>query len=144
MYPDALYRLEHLDILRLLVWGAASVLAGTAVLVTLVVGRARSALLSGFGALTVAWGVTELGVAAWRWRVLAPRDLSGAVALDRLVWFITGIDLGIIAVGATLAVAGWRLGRRLEPTGAGMATVVQGAALFALHTRLLVALLSLG
>jgi hypothetical protein len=35
----------------------------------------------------------------------------------------------VVAVGATLAIAGWRLGRRPGAVGAGVAIIVQGIAL---------------
>jgi hypothetical protein len=40
--------------------------------------------------------------------------------------------VGYVAVGVTLALTGWVVGRRLGAVGAGAGVVVQGAALFLL------------
>jgi hypothetical protein len=63
------------------------------------------------------------------------RDADGAARLDRLLWLNTGLDVGYVAVGLTLAIAGWSLGRRLGAVGAGLGVVVQGMALLALDVR---------
>jgi hypothetical protein len=84
-----------------------------------------------------------VSIAAFGLRTLAIRDLQGAMRLDRLLWLNTGLDLGYVAVGATLAVAGWLIGRRLGAVGAGIGVVVQGAALLVLHLRLLAVTASL-
>jgi hypothetical protein len=48
---------------------------------------------------------------------------------------LNGLDIGLFAVGVTLAIAGWSLGKRLAVVGAGIALAVQGAALVALDAR---------
>ena len=48
-----------------------------------------------------------------------------------------GLDAGYVAVGVTLALTGWLLGRRLAPVGAGIGIVVQGIALIALDALVL-------
>jgi len=40
-----------------------------------------------------------------------------------------GLDVGYVLVGITLVVLGWRLAGRMGLVGAGVAVVVQGAAL---------------
>jgi hypothetical protein len=78
------------------------------------------------------WGVAELLLAGLCWRGLTERDLSGAASLERMLWLGAGLDAGCIAVGATLAVAGWRMRRGLGLVGAGVGITLQGAALLAL------------
>ena len=136
MFADTLLAAERTHLLHLLVWGAASIVAGTAIL-ALVARRAESALLRWFGIQTLAWGAVDASVAAFGLRGLALRDYAGATRLDRLLWLNTGLDVGYVAVGATLATAGWMLGRRLGALGAGAGVVVQGAALLLLDLRFL-------
>jgi hypothetical protein len=60
---------------------------------------------------------------------LAPRDVSGATRLDRLLWLNIGLDIGYVLVGTTLIIAGWRAARHLGLVGAGLGILVQGSAL---------------
>jgi len=141
MWSDTLLLAERAHLLRLVAWGAGSVLAGSAILALLALGAARrgaggrSPLLSHFAIQTAAWGAIDLALAALAWRDLAPRDVGGATRLDRLLWLNTGLDVGYVAVGVTLALTGWLLGRRLAPVGAGLGVVLQGAALLLLDVR---------
>jgi hypothetical protein len=136
MWADTLLAAERALLLRLLAWGALSVLAGTAILAWLRLRGRSSVLLEQFAVQMAAWGVLELAFVALSWRSLAPRDLSSATRLDRLLWLNAGLDMGYILVGAALAIAGWRLGRRLGLVGAGIGVVVQGAALLLLDLML--------
>jgi hypothetical protein len=129
MWADTLQALERAHLLRLVVWGAASVLAGTALLAWLRVGSRQSALLKHFAIMSAAWGVADLSIGLVLWTQLAIRDVSGATRLDRLLWLNIGLDAGYVLVGLTLGVVGWRVGRRLGLVGAGIAVVVQGLAL---------------
>lgn len=129
MYADTLLQLERTHLLRLLAWGAASVLVGTMLLAVLAGTRRRSPLLKHFGIQTAAWGAIDLALAAWFWRGLALRDLAGATRLDRVLWLNIGLDAGYVLVGATLALVGWRLARSHALAGAGIAVIVQGLAL---------------
>lgn len=129
MWADTLLAAERAHIVRLLVWGGGSVLAGTALLAWLHRGRRMSALLGHFGIQTAAWGTAELAFGAISLTTLATRDLAAATRLDRLLWLNVGLDTGYVLVGLTLLAAGWRLGRRLGMVGAGLAIVVQGSAL---------------
>ena len=115
--------------LRLALWGAMSVVAGSAILALLSARRVRSPLLQHFAIQTAAWGAVDLAICAAAWRGLTLRDLTGAVALDRFLWFNIGLDVGYVAVGVTLAVVGWRLTRSLALIGAGIGVIVQGIAL---------------
>jgi hypothetical protein len=136
MWADTLLSAERTLILRLMVWGAASVLVGTALLAWLRARGRPSSLLEQFAIQTAAWGATETVYGAVALAGLGPRDLSGATRLDRLLWLTIGLDIGFVLVGLTLAVTGWRLGRRLSLVGAGTAVVVQGTALLLLDLLL--------
>jgi hypothetical protein len=129
MWADTLQALERAHLLRLVVWGAASVLAGTALLAWLRVGSRQSALLKHFAIMSAAWGLADLSIGLVLWTQLAIRDVSGATRLDRLLWLNIGLDGGYVLVGLTLIVVGWKVGRRLGLVGAGIAVVVQGLAL---------------
>jgi hypothetical protein len=129
MWADTLLVAERAHLLRLALWGAASLLVGTALVAMLRIGRPRSSLLKHFGIQTAAWGAVELGLALLLLRSLALRDLSSATRLDRMLWMNIGLDVGYALVGMTLVVIGWRAVRRLGLVGAGIAIVLQGAAL---------------
>jgi sulfite exporter TauE/SafE len=99
--------------------------------------RSRSsALLEHFAVQMAGWGGVELAFVALSWRALAPRDLADATRLDRLLWLNAGLDVGYVLVGVSLAITGWKLGRRLGLVGAGIGVVVQGAALLLLDLLL--------
>jgi len=129
MWADTLLAAERAHLLGLALWGAASLLTGTAVVATLRMRRSRSPLLEHFGIQTAAWGAAELGLALFRQRSLSLRDLAGATRLDRMLWLNIGLDVGYLLVGLSLAVLGWRMARRLGLVGAGLGIVVQGTAL---------------
>jgi hypothetical protein len=97
----------------------------------------RSALLSAFALTTMAGGLFEGTVALVSLGGLVPRDLGAAAQLDRHLWFETGLDVGCVAVGVTLALACWGVahGKRLGGVGAGVGIIVQGAAMLALDAR---------
>jgi len=136
MWADTLLAAERAHLLRLALWGAASLLIGTALVAVLRLGRPRSPLLKHFGIQTGVWGAVELGVALLLLSSLALRDVSGATRLDRRVWMNIGLDIGYVLVGITLVVIGWRAVRRFGLVGAGMAIVLQGAALAVLDLLL--------
>lgn len=134
MFADTLLSLERAHLARLLVWALGSILSGT-LLLTLVTLRSAAGplpLLRHFAIQTAAWGAINLAIVLWAQRGLKLRDHAGARQLDRILWLNLGLDVGYIAVGITLAVAGWLLGRRLGAVGAGIGIVVQGAVLFLL------------
>ena len=134
MFADTLLALERAHLLRLALWGAGSVLAGSLLLALVALRRAAGdpALLRHFAIQTAAWGAVDLAIAAWAARGLALRDAAGAQQLDRILWLNLGLDVGYVGVGVTLALCGWRLARRAELVGAGLGVAVQGAALFLL------------
>ena len=63
MWADTLQALERAHLLRLIVWGAASILAGTAILAWLRAGARESALLRHFAIQTAAWGTVDAAIA---------------------------------------------------------------------------------
>lgn len=129
MWADTLLGLERAHLLRLVVWGGASLLVGSALLALLRARGLRSALLEHFGIQTALWGAIDLALALLGLRGLELRDLAGATRLDRFLWLNVGLDAGYVMVGLTLLVFGWRAPRRLGLVGAGLAVVVQGSAL---------------
>ena len=137
MWADTLYLAERNHLLRLAAWGAACVLAGTALVLLLAMRRSRSPLVHHFALQTGAWGAVELLVALMLWRGIAYRDLAGFTRLDRFLWLRVGLDAGTIAIGLTLALTGWQLARRLGLLGAGLGVLVQGLALLVLDAWLI-------
>ena len=135
MFSDTLLLAERAHLNRILVWGAASVIVGTLLLAFVTARRVGTPLLLHFAVQTAAWGAIDLVIALVARRGLALRDVSGATRLDRFVWFNNGLDVGYVAVGLTLAIVGWQLGRRLGLVGAGVGIVVQGLALLVLDLR---------
>jgi hypothetical protein len=135
MWADTLLVAERAALLRLAIWGMGSVVSGTALFALLAVRRVRSALLEGFALQTVIWGAIALARFVEGMAALVPRDVAAATRLDHWVWFVSGLDVGLVLVGATLVVVGWRPVRRLGMIGAGLALAVQGVALLALDAR---------
>ncbi|HEU4988889.1 MAG TPA: hypothetical protein VFT41_03830 [Gemmatimonadaceae bacterium] len=136
MFADSLLQAEQLHLFRLGVWAAGSVIVGTLIFVVLARRRPATAILRHFAAQMTGWGLLELAYAALSWPHLGLRDVAGATRLDRLLWLNLGLDLGLVAVGATLALVGWRAGRRLGFVGAGIGVIVQATALFLINARL--------
>ncbi len=134
MFADTLLQLERAHLLRLLIWGAGSTLAGTLLLALQALQRTAgpTPLLRHFGIQTAAWGLIDLALALWAQRGLALRDYSAARQLDRVLWLNLGLDAGYVGVGVTLALCGWLFGRRYAPVGAGIGVAIQGIALFLL------------
>ncbi len=137
MWADVLLSLERTHLLRLALWGGASVFVGTLVFAILMATRRASPLLRHFAIQTAAWGVVDLAICAWARRGLALRDFDGATSLVNVLWLNVGLDAGYVGVGLTLALAGWTLGRRLGAVGAGIGIMVQGLALAVLDLVLI-------
>lgn len=136
MWADTLQALERAHLLRLIVWGAASVLVGTALFAWLRAGGRQSALLKQFAMMSAAWGALNVVIGLALWSQVTIRDIAGATRLDRLLWLNIGLDAGYVLVGLTLVVVGWKIGRRLGLVGAGIGVVVQGLALVLLDLAL--------
>jgi hypothetical protein len=138
MWADTLLAAERAHLLRLLAWGAISVLLGTALLAWHLVRGRGTSLIQHFAIQTAAWGAAELAFGAIAYASLRLRDLAGATRLDRFLWLSIGVDVGFVLVGLVLIAIGWRFGdgRRNGMLGAGAGIVVQGAALFLLDLML--------
>jgi hypothetical protein len=137
MWADTLLALERMHLQRLLVWGAISIVTGTALFAWLLWRRTAAPMLRHFAIQTAAWGAINMLI-AWRsWRTLALRDFAGTQELLNILWLNTGLDVGYAAVGATLVLTGWRLGPRVGLIGAGIGVMVQGIALTVLDLRLI-------
>jgi hypothetical protein len=129
MWADTLLALERAHLLRLIVWGGASLLVGGLLLALLRLRDHRSALLYHFGLQTTLWGAIDLVLALLSLQRLGLRDLAGATRLDRFLWLNVGLDVGYVMVGLTLLVFGWRVPQRPGLVGAGLAVIMQGSAL---------------
>ena len=137
MWSDSFLLLERAHLQRLLLWGVASAVAGTVLVLLTRRTRRQSPLLFHFALQMAAWGWIDLVLAGNAWRALALRDLQSAAQLDRFVWLNVGLDIGYVATGAVLGISAWTLGRRAGGIGAGAAIVVQGLALLVLDARFL-------
>lgn len=134
---DALVLLERGHLVRLFGWAIGSIVVG--VFAALLARRARpesAGFWRHFGIQSGAWGVVDLLIVAAAWNGIVPRDLAGAIALDRFLWLNIGLDVGYMMLGATLMAFGLRAPRRPGLIGAGVAIVVQGAALAILDAQL--------
>ena len=137
MWADTLLAFERGHLLRLAVWAGLSTLVGGLLLSWIYARRLKAAFMSHFAIQLLAWGVVDLAIAYWSWQRLELRDYASAMKLQQFLWLNVGLDLGYAAVGATLVITGWKLGKRLGAVGAGLAIILQGLALFVLDVRLL-------
>lgn len=137
MWADTLLTLERGHLQRLLLWAAASVVIGTSLLALLAARRSAAPLLRHFAIQCIAWGLVDAAIVAWAWRGLAYRDFAGVQQLLNVLWLNVGLDAGYAAVGATIALLGWRWGGRLGAVGAGVGVVLQGLVLALLDLRLI-------
>lgn len=145
MWADSLLDLERSQLLRLLVWCAGNVLVGTTLLLVLAARRHlhSAPLLQHFAIQTIAWSaIAGISGLAW-WQSLQLREYSGLLRLVNRLWLLTGLEVGLIATGATLALYAWRSTRvapRFGAVGAGIGMVLQGLAFLLLSYGLLVAI----
>jgi hypothetical protein len=126
---------ERFHLLKLGVWAAVCLIAGATIL-WIARRRANDDFARHFAIQTAAWGAVNFAIVAFATGAVAPRDSASVVSLDRFLWLNVGLDVGYIAVGATMALAGWRLGRRRGLIGAGLGVIVQGLALCVLDLQL--------
>lgn len=140
-WSDAVLAFERAFTAKLALWALATILIGSGLLAWTRLRAPSSSLLRHFALQSLLWGSGILLFALWSRRTLELRDLAGATALDRLVWFALGFEVGLVALGGGLAAAGWFLGRRLGVVGAGLAIVVQALALSVLQLQLASALI---
>jgi len=137
MWADTLLALERGHLIRLALWGAGSVLLGTLLLAFLSWRHTVAPLLKHFAIQTALWGAVDVVLCLWGWRSLALRDFGGAQQLVNFLWLNTGLDAGYVMLGATLALASWRMGVRPTGIGAGVGIILQGLALLLLDVRLI-------
>ena len=140
MWADTLLLLERGHLLRLLVWGAASVVSGTLLLTYLTWKRETAPLLRHFAIQMAAWGIVIAAICLVGWRGLELRDFAGLQRLLNLLWLNVGLNGGYVAVGVTVALLGWKLGRKAGLVGACLGVIVQGLALLLLDLRLISAI----
>ena len=133
MWSDTLLAAERSHLIRLVLWAATSAVVGTGLIATLTLRRMTAPILLWFGIQSLVWGLAELVLAAIAFQALAMRDVSGATRLDRLTWFMAGLDAGIVATGVAVVAVGWMHGRRPGAVGAGLGIVVQGLGLFLMN-----------
>lgn len=129
MWSDTLLSVEKAHLLRLVLWGTASLVLGSTLLAYVRALKSRSKLLEHFAIQTAVWGGIEVALSLNGLRTLGLRDLTAATRLDRLVWLNIGLDAGYVIAGLTALAIGWRLARRPGLMGAGAGVVIQGAAL---------------
>jgi hypothetical protein len=145
MWSDTLLRAEQLHLLRLLSWGALSVVAGTALLVFGLIRGRGSPLIRRFAVVCGTLGGMELAAGMIGYRALGPRDISSATRLEHLAWLELGLFLGLAAVGATVSLCARRLAAVHDPLssltlgaiGAGIATLLHGLSLALLELLLI-------
>jgi hypothetical protein len=133
MFADTLFAAERLHLVRLLSWGAISVLAGTVLLLLTSSARLRPQLLRSFAVQSLVWGALELILAGARFATLQMRDLSAASRLEHVSWMALGLYAGVAACGVAVATTGWRAARSLRTAGAGLGVFLQGIALLVIE-----------
>jgi hypothetical protein len=139
-FADSLYSLERLQALRLALWGGASVVLGTGQLAFLRLASRESRVVLHFGVQCALWGALWILV-AMIWRNAVPlRDLAGAVALDRAVWFALGAAASLTLGSATLILFARGTPDRASLLGAGVGTLTQALATAVLAAQLSVAI----
>jgi hypothetical protein len=135
VWADTFLRAEQVHLLRLLAWGALSIIAGTGVAATIAVRRSRSPLLAHFALQIAVWGFVVAVIAAVEWRALHLPDLAAAARAERVLWMNIGFDAGFVGMGAVLAVCARALTRNAAALGAGIGIVVQGLALLVIDLQ---------
>ena len=136
MWADQVLAFERAHLARLLLWGAASIVAASGCWAFLRIQKLEVPLLRHFAIQTGAWGAIDALLALGARPRLALRDYDGVTSLDRFLWLNCGLDVGYLAVGITLAWCGWQLARSRALVGAGLGVGIQGAALLLLDLRL--------
>ena len=81
--------------------------------------RIRSPVLAHFAVQLGGWGLVLGLIGAMEWQGLHLRDLAGATRLERATWARVGFDVGVIGMGAVLAVASRWFGRKPRGDGGG-------------------------
>jgi hypothetical protein len=129
MWADTLQTLEQQHFLRLLVWGAASLLVGALILLIFRLSRLKAPLATHFAAQCAIWGAAALMWGGYAYRQVPLRDYDAAATLARTLWIVIALEAGAIIVGLSFAIFGWAFGRRIGSVGTGIGVVVQAGAL---------------
>jgi len=136
MWADTLQTLEQQHLLRLVVWGSASVLIGTLILLLFRLTRKKAPLATHLAAQCAMWGAAALLWGGYNYRRVPLRDYEGAASLSRMLWLIIALEAGAILLGANFALFGWAFGKRIGAVGTGLGIVVQAGALLFLDLTL--------
>jgi hypothetical protein len=121
--------LEQQHFLRLLVWGAASVLIGGGLLLLFRLARIRAPLATHFAAQCAIWGAAALLWGGYNYHRVPLRDYEAAASLARTLWLVIALEAGAIVLGITFASFGWTFGKRIGSVGTGVGVVLQAGAL---------------
>lgn len=135
MWADTFLRAEQQHVLLSLLWAASSVLSATVIAIILAAQHRSSPLLAQFATQLALWGLVLAAVAGIEWHGVHVRDAASAIRIERLMWMRVGFDAGIAGMGAVLVFAGRLAARSARASGAGMAIVMHGLALFAIDSR---------
>jgi hypothetical protein len=136
MWADTLQTLEQQHLLRLMAWGAASLITGVLLLLVLRLARIRAPLASHFATQCAIWGAAIL---LWGWyasRDVPLRDYDAAATLASQLWLAIALEAGGIVIGLTFAWFGWSFGKRIGAVGTGIGIVAQAGALLFLDLDL--------
>lgn len=136
MWADTLQTLEQQHFLRLIAWGAASVLIGTMILVGFRLARIRAPLATHLAAQCAIWGAAALLWGGYNYQSVPLRDYEAAASLARMLWLLIALETGAIVLGITFAFFGWIFGRRIGSVGTGVGVVLQASALLFLDLTL--------
>lgn len=135
MWADTFLGIEQQHAFSLLFWGASTVLCATIVAATLAAQNRESAFLAHFATQLAVWGILAIIAGAIEWHGIHLRTVDSATTVEHLMWLRTGLDIGVVGIGASLAAAGRILGRHAGVSGAGIAMIVHGLALFAIDVQ---------
>ena len=135
MWADTFLVIEQQHAFSLLLWGASTVLCATIVATTLAAQHRKSTLLVHFATQLAVWGILAIIVGAIEWHGIHLRTVDSATKVEHVMWLRTGLDVGVVGIGATLVAAGRILARHPGVSGAGIAIVVHGLALFAIDVQ---------
>lgn len=143
MWSPALYAVERVHLLQLLVWGTSSFVTGAGVIAALRLRRDRAPLAMSFAIMMALCGAAESCFALVRWRGLSERDFAGALRLATHVRLAIIAELWLVAGATVLVWAGFTLLKRLDVLGIAAALAAHGGVLFVLD-RLFLARLTSG
>jgi hypothetical protein len=136
VWADTLQTLEQQHFLRLLVWGGASVLIGTIILLVFRLARIKGPLATHMAAQCAIWGAAALIWGAYNYQRVPLRDYEAAASLARMLWLVIALEAGAVVLGITFAFFGWAFGKRIGSVGTGVGVILQAGALLFLDLSL--------